>query len=56
MPMNPFAFHPRLSTGLVLSKNKNEFVRLPLARSVRKANVRILEAGSLHDFLEKVCE
>jgi hypothetical protein len=51
--LRPMAFRPHFSMGLALSKTGNDLVRLPSDISLREANVRHLETGPLHDFLEK---
>jgi hypothetical protein len=47
-----FRFH--LSLVLALLVIENDLVRLPLGQRPREAEVRILETGPLHNFLEKV--
>ena len=47
------AFSPHLSTGLILSKSKDDFACTPSGRSLTKARDRIFEVGSLHNVLEK---
>jgi hypothetical protein len=47
------AFRRHFLMGLALSKSANDFVRLPLGKSLREATFKVFEAGPLHNFLEK---
>jgi hypothetical protein len=42
-----------LFNGLALSRSTNHFARLPSGRSLREANVKVLETGPHDKFLEK---
>jgi len=53
LSLRAMAFCARLSMGLALSQNGNDFVRLPSGQSLREATVWHLEIGPLHKYLEK---